>query len=171
MNNTDHPLLLESMRRTRRAFLTAAIVTLPFGVFCLLAPWWSSEGRGVTIACAALGALSFAVGLFAARMTARYWHPNRAPLMSVLRDHAAEIVWIYEQQVTSQAGGIALARAHNFRLHLASGQCHTLSVAGRDREAMLSLLAEIAPRARFGYSRELARQFKRDPRSLALAAR
>ena len=167
---THHPLILKSLRRTRRSFLVASVVTLPFGAFCLLAPWWSSEGRGVTIACVVLGAISFAVGMFATRMTARYWRPERSPLMAVLRDHAAEIVWIYEQQVSSQAAGITVARAYNLRLQLESGKGYTMSVAGPDRDPVLSLLSEIAPRARFGYSRELAKQYKRDPRSLALAA-
>ncbi len=167
---TNHPLILKSLRRTRRAFLVAALVTVPFGIFLLLTPWWSHEGRGLTIACTGLGVLCFAVGLFATRMTARYWNPEQSPLMHILRDRGREIVWIYEQQINSQAGAFTVARTYNLHLQLESGKGYTMSVAGPDRDQTLGLLAEIAPRATFGYSRDLAKQYKRDPRSLAVTA-
>ena len=166
----SHPLIIKSLRRTRRSFLTAAVVTVPFGIFLLACPWWSSEGRGITIAATGLGVLTFAIGLFTVWMTRRYWYPERSPLMEMLRDRAGEIVWIYEQQINSTAGGIAVARAYNIRLQLDSGKGYTLSVAGPDRDQVLTILAELAPRATFGYSRELARQYKRNPQSLTLAA-
>jgi hypothetical protein len=166
---TNHPLILQSLRRTRRAFVTAAVVSVPFGIFCLLGPLWSSEGRNLTIAVMVLGAISLATGVFASVMTARYWSPERSPLMDVLRDRATEIVWIYEQHIDSQAAGITVARTCNVQLQLVDGKGYALSVKPRDRDQMMEILAALAPRATFGYSRELARQYKRDPRSLAAA--
>ena len=46
----NHPLVIKSLRRMRRAYLLTAFITLPFGVFATCAPLWSSEGRGLTIA-------------------------------------------------------------------------------------------------------------------------
>jgi len=165
----NHPLIIKSLRRMRRAYLLTAFITLPFGVFATCAPLWSSEGRGITLAVVGIGLLSAAVGAYMVWLTKRYWNPEKSPLMEVLRDRAGEIVWIYEQQINSQVAGATVSRAYNIHLQLESGKGYVLSVASPDRDSVLTLLAQLAPRATFGYSRELKKQYKRDPQSVAVA--
>ncbi len=53
---------------------------------------------------------------------------------------------------------------------LAAVHALTMGVKARNKDAALALLAEMAPQATFGYSRDLAKQFKRDPQSLRVSA-
>lgn len=167
----NHPLILGAMRRTRRSFIITTALALPTGGFMVAAPAWSNEARNITIACAVIGAIFLVFGAYLAWMTARLWRPESSPLMRVLRERPGDIAWIYEQQVNSRAGGVTVARAYNIQIRLVDGKGHNLSVKGADRDEVMRLLGEIAPAATFGYSRELAKQFRRDPRSLVAAAR
>ena len=166
----DDPLILESVRRNRRQLIVAAAVTLPFGAFASCAPLWSSEGRGITIAATALGVGCVAVGAYLVWMIARLWTPEASPPVQLLRDRPHDIAWVYVEQMSSQAAGITVAKQYSVKIQLVDGKGINLQVAANRRDDLLELLAQLAPQATFGYSRELARQYKRDPRSLIAVA-
>jgi len=163
----DHPLIVKSLRRARCSFLFLAALTMPVGAFMLAAPLWSTEGHAIMFAAVGLGLLFFGFGVFALWMCVRYWDPARSPVMEVLRDRPHQIVWIYDQEIESRVAGATVARAHHIHLQLENGKGLKLSVASPDRDEVLTLLGRLAPRATFGYSRELRKQYKRDPRSVA----
>ena len=107
--NAEHPKIIASLRRTRRGFLVAAAITIPTALFMLAAPAWSNEGRNVTIAATAIGAVFLAFGAGLVWMLSRYWRPLRSPVMEILRDRPDEIVWIYSERLDHRAHGPGIA--------------------------------------------------------------
>jgi len=163
-----HPLIIDSLRRTRRAFLLVTFLALPMSIFMIAAPAWSSESHGTIVASVVIGAIFLVTGGYMAWMTARYWVPERSPLGQLLVQRPGDIVWIYVQEIRSHSGPI-VARSYGIRICTAQ-KTLTMGVKARNKDAALGLLAEIAPQATFGYSRDLAKQFKRDPESLRASA-
>ncbi len=165
---TLHPLIIASLRRTRRAFLLVTFLALPLSIFMIAAPAWSSESHGTIVASVVIGAIFLLTGGYMAWMTARYWVPERSPLGQLLIERPGDILWIYVHEVRSHSGPI-VARSYGIRLCTAR-KALQMGVKARNKDAVLALLAEMAPQATFGYSRDLAKQFKRDPESLRVSA-
>lgn len=166
----NHPLILAAVRRARRTFLLLGLLLMPFSLFIAAAPAWSSEGRNITIAATIMGVVFVATCGFLLWMAWKHWTPERAPVMQALTQRPDDIAWIYEERIDSQAAGIIVAKTYSLKIQMVDRKHYVLGVKGHEREEVLRVLAEIAPQATFGYSRELAKQYKRDPRSLIATA-
>ena len=136
-----HPLLVTSLRATRRAFWIVAAIVLPFGAFCLSAPAWSDEGTGTTVGVMAIGALCVGVGAFAIKMIAAHWDLDQAPPVRVLRERPGDIVWIYVQEIQAGAYGVQ-RRTFNIQLALRDGKTLTLAVKRKHRDELMALLTD-----------------------------
>ncbi len=161
-----HELIISSLRRTRRMYLIATAVTLPTALFMLILAPLSGESTGIVATSMAFGAVFLVTGVLLIRMLAAHWRPERAPLMNVLRDRPRDIVWIYVEEITSRAAGVAVRKYHTIKIALADNKLFTLAVKAADKDRVLAILADYAPQATFGYSRERQKMFKRSPRSL-----
>ena len=164
---SSESLIITSLRRTRRMFVIATLITIPTALFMLVAGPLGDESTGITVACIAIGAVFLATGVFLARMTWQHWDPHKAPLMRVLRERPGAIVWIYVEEISGQAAGVTVKRNFNIKIALADKKVHTLAVKPEHKERVLEILAAYSPQATIGFSRDRQKQYRRDPASLA----
>jgi len=166
----QHDLIIASLRRTRRMYLIATLVTIPTALLMLLAAPLSNESTGITVTSMAFGAVFMVFGILLVRMLVAHWRPANAPLMHVLRERPRDIVWVYVEEIASRAAGVTVKKTHNIKIALADNKLHTLAVKAADKDRVLAILGEYAPQATFGYSRERQKQYRKSPRSLASQA-
>lgn len=162
------PLLAASIRSTRTMFVIAALGILAAVALSILAIVYDDTAtRGMAIGLGVFAGVCGLLEVWAVYKVAQHWVPERAPVARILLDRPDDVVWIYVQEVQGQAYGVQM-RKHNIKLALADGRTLlTLSVPHKRKDELLELLARLAPRAVFGYSRELAKRYKQDPRALA----
>jgi len=84
-----------------------------------------------------------------------------------LSERPEDVAWIY--RVDIQGGGAAGAMVKNQAVKVMGvdgKENHQIAVKLKHIDEILNVLAAVAPQATFGYSVELRREYKRDPRSL-----
>jgi hypothetical protein len=104
--------------------------------------------------------------------------------VAIVRDRPADIVWIFAEQIESRPSrftegtpfdpdsdaavqpGPMVNYTYSVNVYCADGRGWSLVVARDDVKPLLDALARLAPRAARGFTKELERTYRDDPRSL-----
>ena len=154
-------LLIDQVRKSKRAWLAGALALLGVAAVCALLAYFAlapHESKRIFVMCA------FAVPLAGGLMIPSFGDPKNAAVLATLRTRAHAIVWVYVQTVRGQGAGSWIV------LGLEDGKTQRLPVEmGRENE-LLDAVAPLAPRATFGFSPEHQARFKSAPASMRAAA-
>ena len=159
-------VLVAAVRRTRNQYSWMAVPVTGLGLGMLVGGTAAGEPMTTRVLCGVFGALFAAFGLAIGRLAYTMRNPERAPVVTLVKERPQEVAWIYVQQIDSQAAGVSVRKTHNVKVANVDGKTYTLAVASDQIEGLLTLLSQASPQAAGGYSKELEAQYKQEPRSV-----
>ncbi len=144
----DLALVHAAVRRTRNTTLAAAILVLGVGGGMVAG---AVAGDSHRVALAIIGGLFVLLAAVMLRMVASLWNPARSPVARLLDERPADVRWIYVEQIDSRVGGVTVKKTHAVKVADAADKLHTLMIANRDLDTLLTSLRAAAPSALYGY--------------------
>ncbi len=164
--------LRESAVKFRRRQLAASFFLLAAGATMLIAGLLSSPGgdaeKGMDAVtflryCGAALILSWLLSVFLITRNAR----SRMRVVESLERDTSALVWFYLEEITTAPGGVNLALRPHF--NLADGTHAWFQVEKGTAREIFQHLEKNREDLSLGYSHELKRRFRSDPRSLAVS--
>jgi hypothetical protein len=146
----------------RKNVQTYFVINFSAGVFFALI------GAVMLAAAKSNGALALAgtvILLIGAANAYVYWQ-RRIDIPDLLEQTPQRVVWVYKKVSSGSAYGVTVARFSFVIFALDNKRRVQVRLPARDADRLLDILQAELTHATFGYSRELERQYKSDPKSL-----
>jgi len=163
---TGWDVILWSLARTRRVFLAIGLLLMSFGVFVAWLTWHDSQQDAppaiwqqamlylLALASGFFGIFGFFRGLGMLNM-------KKSPLYEKLTTRASEIVWIYEMNASTRH--IESSKEFYVMVGFLDGSLDQIAVEKDHASLVMQTLAQKAPQARIGYTKELSTVFQQNP--------
>ena len=146
--SVDMSLIHASVRKTRNTALLVAFITIAMGGGMVAA---AVAGASHGVAAGIIGGLFLLLGAWMVRWAASLWNPARAPVTRLIAERPRDIQWIYVEQINSTLAGQTVKKTHSVKVVDERDKTHTLMVANRNLDAVVSGLRAVAPDALHGY--------------------
>ena len=108
-------VLVAAVRRTRNQYSWMAVPVTGLGLGMLVGGTAAGEPMTTRVLCGVFGALFAAFGLAIGRLAYTMRNPERAPVVTLVKERPQEVAWIYVQQIDSQAAGVSVRKTHNVK--------------------------------------------------------
>jgi hypothetical protein len=161
--------VVDAVRFTRNASIGLGIFFVASAGFIAIVSFFDPEATtGMIVALLLLALSSLGLAVFFFRRAIQLADPRRNDVLDLIERRPQELAWFYVQEVKARLG----QRGYVLFLNKTNGKRVALNVIAEDIDALLAAIAQHAPHATQGWSPEVARAYKQNPRgSLDVPAR
>jgi hypothetical protein len=153
-------VIVTNIRRTRNKMGCGFLFILAFGVGIIYLSLTTDEGGvGMMI----FGGLMILLAAFGVKIVWPNLNPEKAPLVTLLKEHPESIVWVYD---TPDPGPRGRTITHSIHVQDTERKHHSFMVKVAEVEGMMEVMKAFAPRATVGFSKENDEKYRQDPQSL-----
>jgi hypothetical protein len=158
-----HPLdaIVDAVRFTRNVSIGLGLFFVASAVFMAIIPLFDREATPwMVIAIYVLAVASIGMAVWCFRRAVRLGDPRRNFVLDLIERRPRELAWFYVQEISAQLG------QKGYALHLwkTDGKQIALNLVAEDIAAVLAAIAQHAPHAKQGWTAEIERAYRKDPR-------
>jgi hypothetical protein len=161
--------VVDAVRFTRNVSIGLGIFFVACAGFIAIVPWFDREATtGMLVALELLALTSIVLAVFYFRRAIQLGDVRRNDVLDLIERRPRELAWFYVHEVKAQLG----QRGYALILNKTNGKRVALNVIAEDIDALLAAIAQHAPHAKQGWTRELEQAYRKNPRgSLDVAPR
>jgi hypothetical protein len=153
-------VIITNIRKTRNKMGCGFLFILTFGIGIIYLSLTTDEGgTGMII----FGALMILLAAFGAKIVWPNLNPEKAPLVTLLRESPENIAWVYD---TPDPGPRGRTVTHTIHVQDVDRKHHSFMVKVAEVEGMIEVMKAFAPKATVGFSKENSEKYGQDPRSM-----
>jgi hypothetical protein len=153
--------IVDAVRFTRNVSVGLGLFFAASAAFMAIIPLFDDEGTlGMVIAIEGLALMSIALAVWCFRRALRLGDPRRNEVMDLIERRPQELAWFYVEETRAQLG----QRGYSLHLWKTDGKQIALNLVAEDIDAVLAAIARHAPAAKQGWTPEIAKAYKQNPR-------